>query len=227
MDFGARDIEVACEELSGDRKEMPQEPTLTTDDVLNQYLVSMGPGDNDLEEINVDDEATKGGERPPSSVLGQFEHDLFSDDEKFDPNLNYTPPRSSPASLQNGDEPPPLAQEADWSPVSQHVEMMRRKSVPQGQGAGQTQLAADESNFLTIQGDFWARIKPKQYKTFLRLDELIEAKCNIYKNQPHVVLQLFARVLYSSRENFFRKQYFQFRDLFGETARYIGGCLAG
>ncbi|PHH72432.1 hypothetical protein CDD82_5978 [Ophiocordyceps australis] len=234
MDFCARDTQLACEELPAARPKMPRKPTLTPDDPLSQCLISLAPGDKNPEPISLAIQDGKGGERPPSSVLRQFDHDLFSDEDHFDPNLNYTPPRSDSASLQHADDPPPLAQEADWSPVCQHVEIMRNKSNPRRQGALQTQLATDEKNLLAIQAtpappvpDLWTRIKPKQFKTFLRLDELIEAKCNIYKNQPHVILHLFARVLYSSRENFFRKQYFQFRDLFCETAPYIGGCLAG
>lgn len=67
----------------------------------------------------------------------------------------------------------------------------------------------------------------KAFKTFFHLNEMLDAKVQMFKHQPEMVFDLFARVLYSSRENFVKKQYFQFRDLFKETPPYLSGALLG
>lgn len=67
----------------------------------------------------------------------------------------------------------------------------------------------------------------KPHKTFFHVKEMLEAKQQMFRNQPDAVFELFARVVYSSRVNFYRKQYFQFRDLFKEPPPYLSGALRG
>lgn len=47
----------------------------------------------------------------------------------------------------------------------------------------------------------------------------------MYKTQPEVVFEFFARVVYTRRENFAKKQLFQLRDLFKVPPPYIFGVL--
>ncbi|PHH90770.1 hypothetical protein CDD83_2699 [Cordyceps sp. RAO-2017] len=49
---------------------------------------------------------------------------------------------------------------------------------------------------------------------------MLGAQARRPRDCPDAVIEWYARVLYSSRENFFRKQYFQFRDLFKEEFLY-------
>lgn len=67
----------------------------------------------------------------------------------------------------------------------------------------------------------------RPFKTFFDIQEMLGAKRELYKNQPNVVFELVARVVYSSRENFHRKQYFQFGSLLKNSPPYISGTLLG
>ncbi|UZP37458.1 hypothetical protein NXS19_005274 [Fusarium pseudograminearum] len=59
------------------------------------------------------------------------------------------------------------------------------------------------------------------------LPNLDHAKTQIFRNQPEIIFELFARVVYSSRENFHKKQYFRFRSLLKECPPYLNGALLG
>jgi hypothetical protein len=64
-------------------------------------------------------------------------------------------------------------------------------------------------------------------RTFFRIREIIECKAALSQRQPHAVYNLFARVLYSSRENLLRRQHFQLRDLLSDSPPYLSGALLG
>lgn len=56
---------------------------------------------------------------------------------------------------------------------------------------------------------------------------MLEAKEIMYKNQHNAIFELFARVVYTRRDNFERKQLFRLRDLFKISPPYLPGVLLG
>jgi hypothetical protein len=80
-----------------------------------------------------------------------------------------------------------------------------------------------KQNPATLVGQ--ALLKP--FKTFFNIGELLDAKAKMYWNQPEVIFELFARVVYSSRENFHKKQYFRFQSLLKDCPPHINGALLG
>jgi hypothetical protein len=80
----------------------------------------------------------------------------------------------------------------------------------------------------TTTKDYWV---PSQldflnpFKTFFHTEEMLAAKVELYGQQHEIVFDWFARVIHSTRQNFERKQYFQFRDLFKEASPYLSGAL--
>ncbi|KAJ4310868.1 hypothetical protein N0V84_010741 [Fusarium piperis] len=65
----------------------------------------------------------------------------------------------------------------------------------------------------------------RPYRTFVNVQEMVDAKDQMFKNQDNTVFELFARVVISSRGNFQKKQYFQFRSLLNEQLPYVNGTL--
>jgi hypothetical protein len=72
---------------------------------------------------------------------------------------------------------------------------------------------------------FTGQVLLKPFKPFFNLQELLDAKAQMFRHQPEITFELFARAIYSSRENFHKKQYFQFRSLLKECPPYINGAL--
>ncbi|KAM4063004.1 hypothetical protein HRG_010433 [Hirsutella rhossiliensis] len=180
---------------------------------------------------------------PPSSVIRAFDRGSRSADE-FDPNLLHSPPKSSSTVTGDGAcEPPdlPLTQEADWESIRRDLQQSEprhkgmnqaeRDQLPPAHGGGgaalPTPAASAPSRDARVPTCPETASPSKPYRTFFHLKEMVQGKLEMYKNQPLVVFEWYARVLYSSRENFYRKQYFQFRDLFKETPPYLSGALLG
>ncbi|KAK7221011.1 hypothetical protein V2G26_009014 [Clonostachys chloroleuca] len=59
--------------------------------------------------------------------------------------------------------------------------------------------------------------------TFFHMNDMVTARTTTLRNSATTTFEFYGRVMYSSRENFVRRQYFQFRDLF----RTAPPCLAG
>lgn len=72
---------------------------------------------------------------------------------------------------------------------------------------------------------FTGNVLLKPFKTFFDLQELVDTKTQMFRNQPDITFELFARVIYSSRENFYKKQYFRFQSLLKNGPPYINGAL--
>ncbi|KAJ4230817.1 hypothetical protein NW759_002807 [Fusarium solani] len=70
-----------------------------------------------------------------------------------------------------------------------------------------------------------SQVLMRPYRTFVDVQEMLDAKEQMFKNQDQAVFELFGRVVYSSRENFQKKQYFQLRSLLKEQPPYINGTL--
>ncbi|KAM0439626.1 hypothetical protein ACHAPT_000718 [Fusarium lateritium] len=133
----------------------------------------------------------------------------------------------------------------DWSQVQEHTRHAPKKgSVPHSPGAPNYKSSAPEApqaekgtsskssgtqSSATIKaegsGHGVGQVLMKPYKTFVDVQEMLNAKEQMFKNQVNATFELFARVVYSSRENFQKKQYFQFRSLLKEQPPYINGTL--
>lgn len=79
------------------------------------------------------------------------------------------------------------------------------------------------SGSIRISSPPYVLLKP--FKTFLHIKDLVDTKAQMFSNSHTAHFELFTRVLYSSRENFTHKQFFQFRDLLKETPPYLNGTL--
>lgn len=84
------------------------------------------------------------------------------------------------------------------------------------------QLATDERGSARILPPNF-RLRP--FRTFLHLKDLAVTKSEMFRHSTTTVFEVFARATYSYRENFNRKQYFQFGDLFAEPSSYMSGVL--
>ncbi|KAH8677135.1 hypothetical protein BGZ61DRAFT_591132 [Ilyonectria robusta] len=180
-------------------------------------------------------------QRPPSSVVRAYDCDSRSADE-FDSNLQHSSPSSSVGLGILVKDDSPLEQDVDWGQVHERAQLPKANSTPSSQGTRTLQSIGCESTQLTSLSPMRrssAAIKPsspvpfatemllKPHKTFFHIHEMLSAKAEMFKNQPDAIFELFARVVYSSRENFYRKQHFQFRSLFKESPPYLNGILVG
>ena len=212
-------------------------PEMSIDDLLDETLFL-----EDLDGEFTSHEPCQGtlldveAQQPPSSVLRGLGCASNSADE-FDQTLQFSSPHTSStvAALSEG-EPPLLTQDEDWQGLWQSTDLLthgpsptqlghsRREQSTSAERVDCTIMPTPAASASTRQG---GNLVFKAFKTFFHLDEMLDAKTQIFKTQSETVFDLFARVLYSSRENFVKKQYFQFRDLFKETPPYFGGALLG
>ncbi|KAH8171067.1 hypothetical protein LIA77_09848 [Sarocladium implicatum] len=81
-----------------------------------------------------------------------------------------------------------------------------------------------------------ARVSPQQvspakslllrpFKTFFRIDDMLVHKADLYRHQPNAIFELFARVVYTSRNKTGCRQYFQLRNLSSQTPPFLSGTL--
>ncbi|KFH41234.1 hypothetical protein ACRE_080540 [Hapsidospora chrysogenum ATCC 11550] len=177
--------------------------------------------------------ATENGE-PPSSVLRALDRSSRSA-EDFDPKLQHSPVSDNSTGKYSTQKEETLDYEVDWDPV-RHFSRQIRGSSSQGP-SGTTHrksLAAQNTTPSTFQPSgtksspgTLGRLTLRPFKTFFHFGEMLETKMTMFCNSPDAVFELFARVIYSARENFGHRQYFQFRDLFKETPPFLSGALAG
>lgn len=161
---------------------------------------------------------------PPASVLRHHDRSSRSADE-FDPKLQYSTPLTSPQSAKGLCNQPAniLETDVDWEPVREHS---RPTTTSGANGVPRRPLESSSPDTITASTDqLPAYVKLKPFKTFLHIQDLVDAKNRIFRNSKNTSFELFARVVYSSRENFTRKQYFQFRSLLGLTPPYLLGTL--
>ncbi|CEI60728.1 unnamed protein product [Fusarium venenatum] len=184
-------------------------------------------------------------QQPPSSVLRTLSRNSQSVDE-YDPQLQRSSPHSSSHIPGSSIRYALLPEEIDWRAVREHT---RREPKPVStigaSTANRSKIPEHESR--TVEQKTWivsqSRSSPptkthtssvftgqlllRPFKTFFDLQELLDAKAQMFRNQPDVIFELFARVVYSSRENFHKKQYFRFRSLLKECPPYFNGSLLG
>uniref|UniRef100_A0A0B7K582 Uncharacterized protein n=1 Tax=Bionectria ochroleuca TaxID=29856 RepID=A0A0B7K582_BIOOC len=63
-------------------------------------------------------------------------------------------------------------------------------------------------------------------RTFFHIKDMLTARSTTLRNSAATTFEFYGRVLYSSRENFARRQFFQFRDLFKTAPPYLCGVLS-
>lgn len=122
----------------------------------------------------------------------------------------------------------------DWSQVQKHARhgskqnsVLRSPSAPSTKKKTPVSVGTESSATIkTGSSDPDIRqVLMRPYRTFVDVQEMLDAKEHMFKNQDKAVFELFGRVVYSSRENFQKKQYFQFRSLLKEQPPYINGTL--
>jgi hypothetical protein len=166
-------------------------------------------------------------ELPPSSVVRNHDRSSRSA-EDYDSKLQYSPVTGGTrAPTTTSDQQVPEA-DVDWEPVRKHSHQFSSPMTLRSTGGTQptssspcTSSAADN----TVAAELPPYVLLKPFKTFLHIKDLVDTKAQMFSNSDTAHFELFTRVLYSSRENFTHKQFFQFRDLLKETPPYLNGTL--
>lgn len=134
----------------------------------------------------------------------------------------------SPTNIE-GKEEQLLDEDVDWIPVFSHSQQAGKSSVTCPPVTPNTQ-SDGIGRCIDLGNGIWQHIPHhmslKSLHTYFHFKDLLNAKANLFKHSPNTVFEVFARVIHSTRENFTRKQYFQFRDLFKEAPPYLAGALS-
>lgn len=201
--------------------------------------------DSDMQALEavIDTPPTNEAEEPPSSILRLFEDDSMCA-ELFDANLQYSSPCTSGTAVECNENFDVLSVDSiNWDEVfkcengrlecSEHKKTTQ-PSEPCDPGVEKClPTSVDSISSSYVPPSSWTAapllqcMMLKPFRTCFHVDEIVKAKSSMFRNQDNAVFELFARVVYSSRDNFFRKQYFQFSDLFIETPPYLTGVLDG
>lgn len=180
---------------------------------------------------------------PPSSVIKANDPEARSD-EVFDSHLQYSSPKPSSNESNNPSDDSLLSNDIDWKPIHERVrggttqsstQYSKMTNTPRGSSfptsaqstsfdipSQSSEVGAGYQDIYSIGGPL---LRP--LKTFFGLQEMLDAKTSMFKNQPDAIFELFARVSYSSRENFIHKQHFQFRELIKNSPLYLNGNFSG
>ncbi|KAF7544460.1 hypothetical protein G7046_g9783 [Stylonectria norvegica] len=222
---------------SSDTEHVPESPDHQQ---MAEEIIKLWDFDNeDLEELLGDESPTE-ATRPPSSVIRCHERSSRSRDE-FDADLQHSSPRPNAAITAISVEDQLLDHDVDWELITEHGQAppqstcaitsqathtlhdisSTRSQVTVANLQPKTLVEANAPDYSMI------RMVLRPYKTFFHIQGMLDTKSQIYRNQPEAIFELFARIIYSSRENFAHKQLFQFRDLFKETPPYLNGTLLG
>jgi hypothetical protein len=162
--------------------------------------------------------------------------------EDYVPSLQYSSPDEQKAKTTTGirDGSKALEEDIDWDLVMNGVEPFAHRTSVISAPSSQTIDASLASNTVHSIG-CGKRPQPlristplhepstslllRPFKTFFRISDMLSTKAELYKNQPRAVFELFARVIYTSRDRNGRKQYFQLRDLIAQTPPFLSGTL--
>lgn len=195
---------------------LPEDDINFGDDLTEDGMVHL-PGSTSVFEL----------EEPPSSILRNRDRSSRSAEE-YDPALQHSPVPTYARSAIAAPDQQISETEVDWEHVRNRSHRLSGSateancgSIPLASSSPCTLRAAERDTETKIPPDF----KLKPFKTFLHIRDLVNTKTQMFKNSKSVSFELFSRVIYSSRENFTRKQYFQFRDLLAETPPYLSGIL--
>ena len=197
----------------------------------------------DLHEIEVALECK--AQQPPSSVIR--DHNRVSPSpEEFDPALQYSPPdinEHSPAAHTTLEEDP-LDESVDWDQVMRNVEPSAKtiSSFASSFAAASSRSAQKYYVQNTIESTT-VKVPPRPttsvpqhvtpskamllrpFKTFFKIQDMLDQKASLFKNQPGAIFELFARVSYTSRNRTGCSQYFQLCDLSSQGPPFLSGAL--
>lgn len=173
--------------------------------------------------------------RPSSSVLHEFDNGNESASNStvdFDPTLQHSPfPSKSLVPAPYDELPSTNKTDVIWDQVRHHTASNRAVSIspPSVQVKHPpfkklNQIATQ--NQVPNNGNLLDGMMLKPGEVWFHFYEMFEAMESTYHNQPNISFELFARVIYSARENFEKKQYFRIRDLFKVKPPYLSGVLA-
>lgn len=201
--------------------------------------------DEDLQSLlEVQEEQCTQSKIPPSSVVRAFDVESRLA-EDFDPSLQFSSPQTiTSRTTVDSSVSVPSTETVDWDCIhpqiptpkkgrssdSSHHKSTERLNAPLHSHEDQSsptpiRPAPTQKSSWTPTPTNTSIFNPS--RTCFRLSEIMEVNAATIQRQPHAVYNVFARVIYSSRENFFRKQHFQLRDLFTEAPPYLTGALLG
>lgn len=174
---------------------------------------------------------------PPLSALRAMDRSSRSV-EDFDPRLQHSPVSANSLEKHSTKEEKELDYEIDWNPVHRFsrqsvnnafriISDCDHQNQVQDSQAQSSSPSTLRSLNTRLANHAVSQLMLKPHRIFLRIGEMLEAKESMFRHSDDVVFELFARVLYSRRENFGHRQYFQFRDLFKESPPFLSGALMG
>ncbi|TKW56824.1 hypothetical protein CTA1_6351 [Colletotrichum tanaceti] len=177
---------------------------------------------------------------PPSSVMHRIDQDLRAA-ESFDSQLQFSSPATSPGGTSKVEcsEPDLLDEDVDWNLVTacanEAAPSSRTQSLGEDSHPQPTSAPSDPAPF--VRPSFPVKVRDRSVvagissatmmRTCFRIGEMLNAFAQCSREKQDVVLELFARVNYSSRELLARVQHFQLRDLFTDGQPFLGGTLKG
>lgn len=178
--------------------------------------------------------------QPPSSVLREY-RDVFNTvsssttSSRFDPTLQYSPPLPHPVSSpveEKPDHEANILNDMSWDNLESQLDEFSPDQTCNSKIEDGCESEIMNTRMLTQQTtppSTASSVPPglvlRPYKTWFHIREMLEAKKTMYRNQHNAIFELFARVVYTCRENFERKQLFQLRDLFKISPPYLPGVL--
>ncbi|TIC97487.1 hypothetical protein CH35J_006617 [Colletotrichum higginsianum] len=212
-----------------------------TNEDSDSDMYSLGGIDEDeMNQLLATAAVAKAAQVPPSSVVHKMDQDSRSA-ESFDSQLQFSSPATSPGGTSKSEfsEPDLLDEDVDWNLVTacadEAAPSSRTKSLGEDSRPQTTSAPSDPAPF--VRPSFPVKVRDRSVvvglssatmmRTCFRIGEMLNAFAKCAREKQDVVLELFARVNYSSRELSARVQHFQLRDLFTDRQPFLGGTLKG
>ncbi|KAK1979172.1 hypothetical protein LZ30DRAFT_186893 [Colletotrichum cereale] len=212
------------------------EETTMEDSTLDEYSL----GDSDEEEMamllaSADSSPTKSS---PPSLAPNIDHGprpTGSFDSKF--HSSSCGVSHDETSKDNFWEPDFLDEDIDWDIVTACAKdaSSNPKTMSPAEAASTQTAKAPSSPAPIIRPPFPSKMRDRSVVVGLssttmmricfRIGELLNAHAKSTREKQDVVLELFARVRHSSRENLARVQHFQLRDLFTDRPPFLSGAF--
>lgn len=189
-------------------------------------------GDDLMQFLNLPE--SPAGDEPPPSVLREFDTpSTMTPGSVYDSSLQYSPPSANDLATAGFVEAPSMiTNEVDWAAVADHAlhgytnhqldysdeqQYMDGKLDLTGQNMPLTPPSTANSPLYGL------KLQPG--RVYFHLQEMLEANSITLKDQDGVVVELFARIVYTQRQNIEKKQLFKLRDLFKIKPPYMSAVL--
>ncbi|KAK1636969.1 hypothetical protein BDP81DRAFT_216550 [Colletotrichum phormii] len=188
------------------------------------------------------------GDKPPclapSSVIQKMDCDSRSA-SSFDSKLQFSEPDTSTSAISpKADlaEPNLLDEDVDWDLVTECAATAADASPNQKSGSSIDSNPKEAQKECLSPAPFVRPPFPDKMRdrsvvvglssammmrTCFRIGELLNAQAKCSREKQDVFFELFARVIYSNRENVARVQHLQLRDLFTERQPFLSGVFKG